>query len=64
MDMLHTMRLTPELWAHIIEEHCELAGMREEVLETISGPECVFHGRQEEYLAPWKLEGGKYLVVV
>lgn len=29
------IRLTNERWAHIAEEHCELEGMRLEVLETV-----------------------------
>ena len=28
-----TIRLTGERWAHITEEHCELAGLRTEVIE-------------------------------
>jgi len=32
------IRLTDERWTHIVEEHCELAGMRLEVLETIVNP--------------------------
>jgi hypothetical protein len=32
------IRLTDERWAHITEEHCELAGLRLEVLETITDP--------------------------
>jgi len=30
------IRLTHERWAHIIEEHGELAGLRPEVLETVA----------------------------
>lgn len=29
------IRLTDERWTHITEEHCELAGLRSEVLETV-----------------------------
>ena len=32
------IRLTDERWAHITEEHCELAGLRSEVLETVLLP--------------------------
>ena len=32
------IRLTDERWAHITEEHCELAGMRLEVLEAVARP--------------------------
>lgn len=30
------IRLTDERWAHIVEEHCELAGMQLEVLDAIA----------------------------
>ena len=33
------IRLTDERWAHITEEHCELAGLRSEVLVTVLRPE-------------------------
>lgn len=29
------IRLTDERWAHITEEHCELAGLRSDVLDTV-----------------------------
>ena len=32
------IRLTDERWAHITEEHCELAGLRLEILETVANP--------------------------
>ncbi len=32
------LRVTDDRWTHITEEHCELAGMRLEVLETIAQP--------------------------
>jgi hypothetical protein len=58
------IRLNDKRWAHITEEHCELAGLREEVLETISTPEKIYEGSQGELLAIRKINGGKYLVVV
>ena len=45
------VRLISERWAHIIEEHCELAGLREDVLETIS----------EHLISAVKNTPGKYL---
>ena len=33
------IRLTDERWAHITEEHCELAGLRSEVVDTVAIPE-------------------------
>lgn len=58
------IRLTDERWSHITEEHCELAGLRLEVLETISNPERVLAGGAGEKLAVRKLALEKWLVVV
>jgi len=58
------IRLTDERWAHIVEEHCELAGMREEVMQTISDAERVVTGNAGELLAVRMVEAGKALVVV
>lgn len=58
------IRLTDERWAHVTDEHCELAGHRLDVLETISEPERVFEGRVGERLAVRQVEPGKWLVVV
>ena len=58
------IRLTDERWAHNAEEHCELAGMREDVVETISAAERVTAGDSGELLASRPSSGGKTLVVV
>lgn len=58
------IHLTDERWAHITEEHCELAGRREEVLETITDPARVMESREGELLAVREVEPGKFLVVV
>jgi hypothetical protein len=58
------IRLTDERWQHIIEEHAELAGLREDVLRTISAPERVYDGAAGELLALAMIEVGKALVVV
>lgn len=58
------IRLTDERWAHIVEEHCELAGMREEVLQAVSEAERILAGGAAEMLAVRKVETGKALVVV
>jgi hypothetical protein len=39
------IRLPDERWAHVTEEHAELAGLRLEVLETIAEPDAIFAGR-------------------
>ena len=58
------IRLTDERWAHITEEHCELAGLRLEVLETVANPSRVLEGGKGELLAVRDISRGKHLVVV
>ena len=58
------IRLTDERWAHITEEHCELAGLRMEVLETIALPKKIVAGNEGELLAIREMKPGKILVVV
>jgi hypothetical protein len=58
------IRLTSERWAHIVEEHGELAHMQQEVLDTVKQPERILAGKTEELLAVREVETGKCLVVV
>lgn len=58
------IRLTDERWSHIVEEHCELAGLRSEILEAISRPERVLQGGAGELLAVRSLSSGYALIVV
>ena len=58
------IRLTDERWAHIVEEHNELAGLRYEVIKALSDPALVLRGLAGELLAVRELEEGKSLVVV
>jgi len=58
------IRLTDERWAHITEEHNELAGLRLEVLQTIAEPARVLEGREKALLAVREIEPGKDLVAV
>lgn len=57
------VRLTTERWLHITEEHCELAGLREEVLETVASPSRIYAGGSGELLAVREIQPGKHLVV-
>ena len=59
-----TIRLTDERWVHITEEHCELAGMRADVLETVRDPQRVLSGGAGELLAVREIASGRCLVVV
>jgi hypothetical protein len=56
--------VTDERWAHITEEHTELAGLRHEVLATLSEPELILVGKADARLALREFEPGKYLVAV
>ncbi|MBI4789381.1 MAG: hypothetical protein HY782_20320 [Chloroflexi bacterium] len=58
------IRLTDERWAHITEEHAELAGWRFEVVENIAEPTRILAGGAGELLATREIEAGKWLVVV
>ena len=59
-----SIRLTDERWAHITDEHCELAGLRLEVLETVANPQRIMAGGMGELLALREIDKEKYLVVV
>lgn len=58
------IRLTDERWSHVTEEHCELAGMRLEVLDTVSNPTRILAGGMGELLAVREITPLKHLVVV
>jgi len=58
------IRLADERWVHITEEHCELAGLRLGVLETIGHPARILAGGAGEVLAVKEISLGKHLVVV
>ncbi len=59
-----SIRLTDERWAHITEEHCELAGLRSDVLETVFNPERIFIGGEGELIAIREMKTQKHLVVI
>jgi hypothetical protein len=58
------IRLTDERWAHITEEHCELAGQRVEVLAGLEDPDRILAGKEGEQMAVKEISGGASLVVV
>jgi hypothetical protein len=60
------IRLTEERWAHISENHPELALMRAAVLETVTDPDLIQAGDSGEFLAIRRYDtplSSKYLVV-
>lgn len=58
------IRLTDERWTHIVEEHSELAGMREEVLNAVEEADRVLAAREGALLAVRHFDESKAFVVV
>jgi len=58
------IRLTDERWAHITEEHCEVAGQRLGVLEVVENPARILAGNEGELMAVKEISVGVHLVVV
>ena len=58
------IRLTDERWAHITEEHCELAGQRVEVLGGLEDPDRILAGNEGEQMALKEISAGVNMVVV
>lgn len=58
------IRLPDERWAHIMEEHAELAELREQIIATVAEPERILAGGDGELLAVKELVEGKWIVVV
>ena len=58
------VRLTDERWVHIVENHDDLAGKRDAILEAIADPDFVLTGTREELLAVRYGEKPRVIVVV
>lgn len=58
------VRLPDERWAHITEEHCDMAGLRLDGLDTVSEPDRVVAGQYGDLMAMREMKTGKHLVVV
>ncbi len=57
------IRLTEERWIHIVENHDELAGYYDEVLNTIEDPDFIIKGYRGAFIALKKMNN-KFLAVV
>ena len=53
------IRLTDERWAHILEEHGELAGLKERTLEIVANPDRILAGGAGELLGIGEVALGK-----
>lgn len=57
------IRLTEERWQHITERHPEINGRLEEVLETISDPDVITLGWEDEVVAIRKFQNQDIAVI-
>jgi len=58
------IRLTDERWLHIVENHDDVAGYYDEVLEAIEDPDMILRGHRGALIAVHALGGRKYLAVI
>lgn len=57
------VRLTAERWAHIVENHDELAGRMDDVLDAVENPSWVTRGHRGSLIA-WRPSGRKRFLAV
>lgn len=58
------IRLTHERWFHIVENHDDLAGYYDDVLETIENPDLVLCGYRSSLIAVRGYGRKRYLMVI
>jgi DNA integrity scanning protein DisA with diadenylate cyclase activity len=58
------IRLTEERWFHIIENHDDLAGHYDNVLQTVEDPDYVVEGYEWALVALRRVSKSKFLAVV
>lgn len=58
------IRLTTERWLHIVENHDEMAGYYDDVLNTIENPEWVLPGHKGSLIAVRNYGRKQYLMVI
>jgi len=59
------IRMTKERWFHIIENHDDLAGYYDDVLDTIENPDYIIKGYKDALIAlKRQLSNNKFLAVV
>lgn len=56
--------LTAERWLHIIENHDDLAGYYDEVLNTIEEPDYIIKGYKGAFVALKEVKKDKFLTVI
>jgi len=58
------IRLTAERWFHIVENHDDLAGHYDDVLNTVENPDLILRGHRGSLIAVRGAGQGIYLAVV
>jgi hypothetical protein len=58
------IRLTAERWFHVVENHDDLAGYYDDVLETIENPDFILRGYSDSLIAARGHGRKRYLMVV
>lgn len=58
------VRLTDERWVHIVENHDDLAGYNDAVLDTVENPDLILAGYSGALIAVRAMGRRKYLAVV
>jgi hypothetical protein len=58
------IRLPDERWIHIVENHDDLAGHMDDVLEAIENPDFIIQGYNDASIALKEIRKGKFLAVV
>ncbi|MFN8489958.1 MAG: hypothetical protein U0350_20395 [Caldilineaceae bacterium] len=58
------IRLTAERWFHIVENHDDLAGYYNDVLETVENPELIIPGNKGSLIAVRSYGHRRYLAVI
>lgn len=58
------IRLTHERWFHIVENHDDLAGYYEDVLDIVENPDLIIRGYQGSLVAVRSYGRRRYLMVI
>lgn len=58
------IRLTHERWFHIVENHDDVAGSYEDILDTVENPDLVLRGYRDSLVAVRSYGRQRYLMVI
>ena len=58
-----SVRLTAERWFHIVENHDDLAGCYDDILDTIEKPDLILNGHKSVLIAIRRLKERRFLTI-